>query len=112
MSDVKRFMPVGHMADSNGILLNKTGQEFVLASEYDALLARCREQDAKIGKMLGYHVEDEARIAQLEQALIEAIDMVEWWGAYASDYFKDKHNLAGDIAELRAALAPGAKGKE
>ena len=50
-----------------------------------------------------------ARIATLEKALREAIEMVESWGAYASDYFKDKHNLAGDIAELRAALAAPAK---
>lgn len=32
----------------------------------------------------------------------KAIDMVEHWGTYAGDYFKEKHDLKGDIALLKA----------
>ena len=33
-----------------------------------------------------------------------ARDEVDDWGAYASDYFKTKHDLAGTLARLDAAL--------
>jgi len=54
---------------------------------------------------------DAARIAELEGALEEAIESVEEWSAYASDYFKEKHDLEGDLSRLRAALTkPAAQG--
>lgn len=34
----------------------------------------------------------------------EAIDEIESWGAYASDYFQEKWDLAGTVERLRAAL--------
>ena len=40
-------------------------------------------------------------IAQVE-ALEDAAEMVADWGGYASEYFQLKHDLAGDIAKLRA----------
>lgn len=49
----------------------------------------------------------EAENARLREALLDARDMVQSWGAYASDYFKDKWDFAGDIAKLNAALARG-----
>lgn len=56
----------------------------------DALLARCEQ------------AEEEAR--RLKDALCGAREAVIEWGAYASDYFVEKHDLAGDIAEIDAAL--------
>jgi len=47
----------------------------------------------------------EACVARLTEALREARIMVASWGAYANDYFKDKHDLAGGLAEIDAALA-------
>ena len=41
---------------------------------------------------------------RLREALNDAIDCVEAWGGYASDYFKDKHDFQGDLDRLRAAL--------
>lgn len=41
----------------------------------------------------------------LRAALIEATEMVEHWGGYASDYFQKKWNLEGDLTKLRAAIA-------
>ena len=46
----------------------------------------------------------DAEIARLREALEDAIESIEGWGAYASEYFKDKHDLAGDLARARAAL--------
>ena len=40
-------------------------------------------------------------IAQAE-ALEEAAEMVADWGGYASEYFQQKHDLAGDVAKLQA----------
>lgn len=45
-----------------------------------------------------------ARIAVLEEALRDAGGMVEAWAGYASEYFQDKHDLAGDLARIDAAL--------
>lgn len=47
----------------------------------------------------------EAQRDRLAAALQDAIECVESWGAYASEYFQNKHDLAGDLARLRAALA-------
>jgi len=47
----------------------------------------------------------QARVARLTEALREARIMVASWGAYANDYSKDKHDLAGDLAEIDAALS-------
>lgn len=67
-------------------------------AERQMLLADC------YGVMLERAEAAEARVAVLESALADAIECVEAWSAYASDYFKDKHDLAGDLARLRAAI--------
>jgi hypothetical protein len=46
----------------------------------------------------------QAENARLREALRLAIESVEFWAAYASPYFQDKHDLAGDLQKLRAAL--------
>ena len=46
---------------------------------------------------------------RLKAALTDAIVEVESWGAYAPDYFQTKHNLAGTLDRLRAAMAQGDK---
>ena len=43
-------------------------------------------------------------VKSLRAALADAIEAVEFWSGYASDYFKDKHDLAGDMIRLHAAL--------
>lgn len=54
----------------------------------------------------------EARVRELEGTLRDAIESVESWAAYAGDYFRKKHDLAGNLAELRAALNPGGSNAE
>lgn len=47
----------------------------------------------------------DARMQILAEALREARDNMIGWQGYASEYFKDKHDTAGDIAAIDAALA-------
>ena len=51
----------------------------------------------------------QVRIAELGGALERAREMVSDWGTYAPEYFKQKHNLAGDLAWLDGRIG---KGKE
>jgi hypothetical protein len=53
---------------------------------------------------LGDTKEAAAEIEKLRAALGLAIDAVEHWASYASPYFQEKHDLAGDLQKLRAAL--------
>lgn len=45
----------------------------------------------------------------LLNALKEAREMVAAWGAYASNYFQEKHNLADDLKRLDDVIAAGEK---
>jgi hypothetical protein len=49
----------------------------------------------------------QVRIAELGGALERAREMVSDWGAYAPEYFKQKHNLAGDLAWLDGRIGKG-----
>lgn len=40
---------------------------------------------------------------RLRTLLVEASETIEEWGAYADDYFKEKHGLARDVAYYRGA---------
>lgn len=52
----------------------------------------------------GANCEDrrDERIREMERALLDAADDMEGWGAYAGDYFKEKWDLAGDVAKYRS----------
>jgi hypothetical protein len=45
-----------------------------------------------------------AEIERLRDGLEGAIECVESWAAYAPDYFKTKHDLAGELQRLRKLL--------
>jgi LPS O-antigen subunit length determinant protein (WzzB/FepE family) len=45
-----------------------------------------------------------AEIERLHEALSIAKESIIEWGAYASAYFQEKHDLAGDIAAVDAAM--------
>jgi len=42
---------------------------------------------------------------ELLAALKDARELVDDWGAYASNYMQEKHDLAGDLAKLDAVIA-------
>ena len=90
-------------------------------AELDAAVAAERERlrehqrqamhdpDTCNGRMAGeppryepWCVGQRAEIERLRAALADAIECVESWSAYAPPYFGAKHNLAGDLARLRA----------
>jgi hypothetical protein len=58
-----------------------------------------------IADMVNENVRLRAQVERMREAFTDAIDTVDFWAAYASDYFKDKHDLEGDLARLRAARA-------
>lgn len=47
-----------------------------------------------------------AENAKLRDYLSQAANDIEDWGAYASEYFQDKHDLVGCVARYHAALSP------
>ncbi len=64
-------------------------------------IARQRRALAKLYQRRHYRKAENAR---LREALRLAIENVEFWAAYATSYFQDKHDLAGDLQKLRVAL--------
>lgn len=56
------------------------------------------------GNLSRAYLDHAARVEALSALCKEAIESVESWGEYASDYFKKKHNLAGDIEQMQAEL--------
>lgn len=45
-----------------------------------------------------------ACIAALEALLGEAIESIEDWAGYASEYFREKHELSAELKKYRGAL--------
>ena len=63
------------------------------------------EAATKVGHMIRLARQEAAdEIEKLRVALRLAVDAIEHWASYASPYFQEKHDLAGDLQELRAAL--------
>jgi len=65
---------------------------------HTALQASLDDACVKIG-------EQRLVIKELRAELQEARDSILGWAAYASEYFRDKHDLDGDIARIDAVLA-------
>ena len=57
----------------------------------------CRDASDQLGLII-----DERD--RLRGALRDAIESIEHWASYASDYFREKHDLTGDLQNLRSAL--------
>lgn len=55
-------------------------------------------------KDFAYKLENKSiALAAAQATIAEAADEIQYWGAYASDYFKEKHDLAGTVARFRSA---------
>ena len=67
----------------------------------DGYLTECEAASAVIADL-------EARCAEMKAALNDAIESIEDWAGYASEYFRQKHGLAEEVARLKA-LAEGGK---
>ena len=44
-----------------------------------------------------------AEVEGLRKSLLDAAEEIDAWGSYASDYFQEKHDLAGCVAKFHAA---------
>lgn len=53
-----------------------------------------------------------AESARLLAELVNARSLVLEWSGYASDYFKEKYDLAGDLKQIDAALSSNGRGGE
>lgn len=53
-------------------------------------------------KNMFFQLLEEVRI--LREGLIDAKEMIIEWSGYASDYFKEKWNLEGDLKQIDEAL--------
>lgn len=73
----------------------------MLAADIDAahLLAEHEAACAEI-----HRLRDRVRV--LTTALTEAVEDIGHWGGYASAYFQDRWDLAGDLARYREILTP------
>ena len=69
--------------------------------------ARCFEPDARDAEIAALRAE----IERLRAALTDAIQCVEDWSRYADGYFREKWDVANDLARLRSALAGEGEGK-
>jgi hypothetical protein len=97
------------------------GERGAWRQSYEAAEARVREMKTRYGDKLadikalrrrvleeGHRANAaEARVRELESALRRARDDMDGWAAYASEYFHEKHDLAGDLAAIDAALDTG-----
>ena len=89
-----------------------------LAAERDDLAKRLKDaerernhQHGRADRNAAQYAAEQAKREQLQAenkklrtALRLAVDAVEHWASYASPYFQEKHDLAGDLQKLRAAL--------
>lgn len=72
----------------------------------DKLALSLWDRKAKVKELLGgsdaiIFAAAADEIERLREALAEAADSIEEWGAYASPYFQDKWDLQGDIDKFR-----------
>lgn len=67
------------------LLRGMTMDPAIPAHAKDSMMSRAKELEAMV-------------------LLAEAIEDIDSWASYASDYFRDKHDLAGTLARYRAAL--------
>jgi chromosome segregation ATPase len=75
-----------------------------IARQRRALAKLYGKRHDKNGRLSNFLAGLTAENASLREALRLAIGTVEFWAAYATPYFQDKHDLEEDLQKLRAAL--------
>ena len=74
-----------------------------------ALARRAAESDRLHADSLHLITQKNKEIDELKSLLREAVQDISDWGSYASEYFKDKHDLAGTIAKYEAIFTTNAQ---
>lgn len=67
----------------------------VTASDYAGF---CK---ANTERLVQAYLDSQIEIVQLRKLIDEAADDIADWGSYASEYFREKHDLAGCVAKYR-----------
>ena len=83
MSDIERYSPLGEHSCDDVYMCSDPDGEWIYHTEFEKLKKENEE---------------------LRQGYKEAVQDIEGWAAYASDYFKEKHDLAGDLKVHRNIL--------
>ena len=104
-----KILSAWHTPDGKGA----QNAEFAAAASPVTILALLAEIDQlgaerELFLLAGKSLKDDvvrlkAENEALRSALLEASEDVATWGAYASEYFQEKHDLAGCVAKIHAA---------
>jgi uncharacterized Zn finger protein (UPF0148 family) len=94
-------------------IVDQTEEDNEPADDETSLRSRIRELETtavRQEKAASYYIdrinELEAENATLRAGYAEAIEDIEGWGAYASEYFQTKHDLTGCIEAHKAIMNP------
>lgn len=79
-----------------------------MLAERDALQARVKELERDLANARRDIEYLKGKVEAANALLKEAREMVEFWGGYTGDYFKEKWDFAGELAKLDADLAVSA----
>lgn len=80
---------------------------YIAAASPDAILKMLEDLDqykVDFNEELILRRNAEAERDRLREALEFALESIESWGCYATEYFRQKHNLDGDLKRVRQAL--------
>ena len=112
LTELKRLAEAAKAAFSNSYEHTSNRVDFEIAVSPDVVLglikslehttmaaeAEAKEVDERNAVIDKLRTQNQA----LVEALEDATDEIESWGAYASEYFQEKHDLAGNVAKFRA----------
>ncbi|MPS98222.1 MAG: hypothetical protein E2581_06950 [Pseudomonas sp.] len=111
--DGYQVCPVANQNASLGSFGKSTDAAYVAALQPSVILALLAEIERHEAWRTAFLAERDAQMRQRDQlraendglrkALLEASEEVATWGAYASEYFQEKHDLAGCVAKIHAA---------
>lgn len=70
----------------------------------EAALLRAERAEAERDAAQSTITDLQATVERMREALAEAIESVEDWAGYASEYFRQKHGLKEELARFRATF--------
>ena len=88
-------------------LLYAASERIYALSAHVALLKASLAQAEREAEKPARVAELTAEVERLHNLLGDAADEIQNWGSYASEYFQEKHDLAGCVAEFKAAAMAG-----
>jgi DNA repair ATPase RecN len=105
----KRPQDVTDFTDLNQLCLHLQRKLDTAERELVALREEVKAHRAALDYQFTHLEQARARIGELERCYAEAIEDIESWGAYASQYFQEKHDLEGCLRQHRTLLAASGK---